>query len=217
MTRAAALVLLAMATINGEDAGLAIPGIPDRLHWKIAPASWKLTNGELTITAGRTTDWYTSPVDRKVTANAPVALFQPAADFVLTAKVRVDFETKWDAGFLMVYVNDGTWAKFALEMAVYKEPTLVTVVTRGVSDDANSISISGNSVWLRIARTGQAIGFYASSDGRSFRMIRAFTLGDAAGLRAGFGAQSPVGEKSSAMFSEITYSPRKIKDIFTGE
>ncbi len=136
---------------------------------------------------------------------------------MLTAKLNVEFGTKWDAGVLMVYVNDSTWAKFALEMSVYKEPTIVTVVTRGISDDCNSSPVRGNSIWYRIARTGQMIGFYSSPDGRTWQMVRAFSFGAAPGLRVGFGSQSPVGQKAKAAFSDISYSPHAIKDIFKGE
>lgn len=212
------LLMLAGALLCAvEPADVRIQGLPVPLQWKNPPVSFDARDNGLAIVAGPSTDWYISPVDGKTAANAPILLFQPADDFVLTAKVTVEFQSKWDAGVLMVYVDDTTWAKLALEMSVYNQPTVVTVVTRGVSDDCNSTSLSGNSVWFRIARTGRAIGFYASPDGTAWKMVRAFTFGPAATLRAGFGAQSPVGAKGTATFSEITYSPRKIKDIFIGE
>jgi regulation of enolase protein 1 (concanavalin A-like superfamily) len=212
------LLLLAGSLLcAAEPADVRIKGLPGPLHWKNSPASFDARDNALTIVAGPSTDWYISPVDGKTAANAPILLFQPADDFVLTAKVAVEFQTKWDAGVLMVYLNDTAWAKFALEMSVYNQPTIVTVVTHGVSDDCNSISPPGNSVWLRVAKTDRAIGFYASPDGAAWKMVRAFTFGAVTGLRAGFGAQSPVGTKGVATFSGIAYSPGKIKDIFTGE
>jgi regulation of enolase protein 1 (concanavalin A-like superfamily) len=199
------------------SAQIRMNALPGALEWKNSPVSYDARANALTIVAGPSTDWYISPLDGKATANAPIALFQSAEEFVLTAKVTVEFQTKWDAGMLMVYADDKNWAKFALEMSVYQQPTIVTVVTRGVSDDCNSISPPGNSIWLRIAKIGRAIAFYTSPDGKSWRMVRAFTLGEVKNLRAGFGAQSPVGKRGSAVFSEIGYSTRKIKDIFTGE
>jgi regulation of enolase protein 1 (concanavalin A-like superfamily) len=210
-------VLMGTAVFGGEQGDLRIKAIPGPLRWKNSPTSSEARENALTIGAGPSTDWYISPVDGKASANAPVLLFQPTEEFVLTAKVTVEFQTKWDAGTLMVYINDSTWAKFALEMSVYQQPTIVTVVTRGVSDDCNSASVAGNSVWLRIAKIGPAIGFYASPDGGSWKMVRAFTFGPAPDMRAGFSSQSPAGKGGKATFSEITYSARKIKDIFTGE
>src|SRR5581483_5448053 len=171
----------------------------------------------LTIAAGKSTDWYISPVDHKPASSAPILLFAPAHDFVLATKVSVDFGTQWDAGALYVYIDENTWAKFALEMAVYKKPTIVTVVTRGVSDDCNSWSVDGNSVWLKIARTGDAFGFYASRDGDQWEMIRAFTFGHMANVRVGFSAQSPVGSGAAATFTDVKYVERRVADIFTGE
>lgn len=97
----------------------------------------------LNIVAGPSTDWYISPLDGKSSSNAPVLLFRPADDFVLTAKLKVEFGAQWDAGALMVYADDRNWAKFALERSVYGEPTIVTVVTRGVYELGDPASVDG--------------------------------------------------------------------------
>ena len=196
---------------------LSLDDLPGIAEWKNSPVHWNIEDGRLTIVAGPSTDWYVSPLDGKATNNAPLLLFQAGPEFVLTAKVTVEFGAKWDAGMLMVYASDTNWAKFALEKSVWGEPTIVTVVTRGVSDDCNSSPVTGNSIWYRIARVGPAFAFYASPDGHSWKMIRAFTLGSAPDVRAGFGSQSPVGQRGTATFSEIRYSARRIGDIFKGE
>jgi uncharacterized protein len=198
-------------------ASLAMKGIPGQLRWKNSPESWNTDEKGLTIVAGKNTDWFISPLDRKATINGPILLFEPAADFILSAHVRVDFREQWDAGFLMIYVNDRTWAKLAIEMSAYQEPTIVSLVTQGVSDDCNSASFPGSSAYLRIARSGQALFFYWSSDGQSWRLVRTFTLGARGRLRAGFAAQAPMGDHGTAVFSDIKYEPKKISDIFRGE
>jgi hypothetical protein len=53
---------------------------------------------------------------------------------------------------MRVYFDDANWPKFALELSVYREPTIVTVVTRGVSDDCNSSVVGGGSIWYRTRR-----------------------------------------------------------------
>jgi regulation of enolase protein 1 (concanavalin A-like superfamily) len=194
-----------------------LKGIPGELEWKNSPAGFHADDHGFTIEAGKSTDWYISPVDGKAAGNAPILLFEPAEDFVLSAKVTVAFGTQWDAGTLFVYIDDQTWAKLAFEMSVYKKPTIVSVVTRGVSDDCNSWSAAGDSIRLRVARLGKAFAFYASQDGRSWEMIRAFAPGTPARARVGFSAQSPIGPGAQATFTDIAYEARKIKDIFTGE
>ena len=210
-------ILLAMTADAQPTVAPSIAGVPGPLEWHNTPRAWKIEEGRLKIEAGRSTDWYISPQDGKDTHSAPILLFKPDQDFVLTAKVDVEFRTKWDAGMFMVFVDDKTWAKLAFEMAVYNEPTIVSVVTRGVSDDCNSSSFTEHWIWLRIAKAADAIGFYVSRDGRSWRMVRAFTFGSVKELRVGFGAQSPAGEGASAVFSEIRYELRKIQDLAVGQ
>ena len=62
---------------------------------------------------------------------------------------------------------------------------VVSVVTRGVSDDCNSFVVDGASVWLRVARVGSAFAFHASTDGSNWSFIRHFALETAARRRSG--------------------------------
>ena len=128
----------------------------------------------------------------------------------------MEHRAKWDAGALVVRVDDSTWAKFALELSAGGETTFVSVVTRGLSDDCNSFSIPGHSAYLQVARSGQALVFYASTDGTTWKIIRSFSLGPAKVLKAG-SAQSPTGEGCTAKFSRIRYSPKRMGNIYTGK
>lgn len=211
-----------LATVfAGEDDAakgeIQMDSLPGPQEWKNLPAASKAEGNQLTISAGKSTDWYISPVDGAHTANAPVLLFKPARDFVLTARVTAELTTKWNAGTLMVYVDDANWAKFALEKSMYQEPTIVTVVTRGVSDDCNSVVVNGTATWLRVVKLGNAIGFFHSTDGHAWKLVRAFTLGDAPKLRVGFSSQSPVGDGATSVFSDISYRPESVKDFLAGE
>ncbi len=94
---------------------------------------------------------------------------------------------------------------------------IVSVVTRGLSNDCNSTVIDGNAVYLRVARMGGAFGLHYSLDGKYWNMVRYFTLGKVENLRVGFEAQSPTGEGCNVVFSEIAYRPDLLKDMRTGE
>jgi uncharacterized protein len=196
---------------------LHMKAVPGPLEWKNRPASFDLHDDSVTISSGPATDWYISPLDGDVSASAPILLFHPSGDFILTTKVTVDFKAKWDAGALFAYASDSVWAKFAFERSYYEESTIVTVVTRDVSDDCNSTVLHGNSVWLRMARVGQTLAFYASPDSSGWKLVRGFTFGSNADVRVGFEAQSPAGAGATAVFSDITYSPRTVQDVFRGE
>ena len=196
----------------------AVPGIPSPARWRNAAASSSVSeDGNLSIVGGKSTNWFVNPADGHTEANSPVLLFKAADEFTLRAKVTVDFHTKWDAGCLVVFAGEATWGKFCFEMTQWMEPTVISVVTRGRSDDNNSIPISGGSVYLEIAKSGEGITFYASKDGRSWRLTRAFDLGKTGPLELGFSSQSPVGEGCRRVFSEIRYTPKAPADFWKGE
>ena len=200
-----------------DPRALTIPGIPGSLEWHNPPAHWDFQDGALTITAGKTTDWFVDPFDGRATRNSPMALFEPAQEFVLSALVTVDHRSKWDAGALVLRVDETTWAKFALELSAEGRATFVSVVTRGRSDDCNSSTVEGHSAYLQSARSRDAFVFYSSPDGNAWQIVRSFTLGPARGLRAGFSSQSPTGEGCRATFSNIRYAPKGIANIYTGK
>jgi regulation of enolase protein 1 (concanavalin A-like superfamily) len=207
----------AVPALIAETPSPVLHNIPGPLAWKNPPLEWKVEKGELlSITAGKQTDWFISPLDGGKTENSPKLFFQPADDFVLSAKVTVDFRSQWDAGVLVLYANDAVWAKLCFEMSMEKQPTIVSVVTRTLSDDNNSIPIQGNSVYLKIAKIGQAVFFYASADGKKWSIIRAFSLLPAQQLHAGFSSQSPQGDQCKTVFSEIEYRAVRVNP-WTGE
>jgi uncharacterized protein len=213
-TRSLALVLTLLGAAFAEQ--LAIKGIPGTLAWHNTPVAAHVDEGnELTIRSGKGTDWFVDPFDGTVHSTAPMLLFVPADDYVLSTMVKVSFDTKWDAGALMVWADDHHWAKLSFELSPAKQPTMVTVVTRGLSDDCNSIPISGNTVYLQIAKSGRTYVFYSSVDGRSWQILRVFSLGDGLRARVGFESQSPAGTGTQVVFSEIRYSPKKIADIYS--
>jgi len=210
-----AVAVASQAPTTGTPALKAIPAV---LHWKNQPADWAVSaTDELTIVSGRKTNWFVNPMRGRLEDSLPLLLFKPADEFVLTAKVKVGFKASWDAGGLVIRANDELWGKFCFEYSVKKEPMVVSVVTRKISDDCNSMVIPGDEIYFRLAKVGQAIFFFASREGRAWDVIRSFTFGQQPDLEIGFFSQSPVGEGCTAVFSDITYSPAPIKNLFDGE
>jgi regulation of enolase protein 1 (concanavalin A-like superfamily) len=123
----------------------------------------------------------------------------------------------FDAGVLQLREKDELWAKLCFEYSPQQEPTVVSVVTRGTSDDCNSSVIDGREVFLRIAHTPEATAFHYSLDGRFWHMVRYFSLGRLDYPKAGFSSQSPTGKKCTAVFSDIAYTPGALKDRRNGE
>ena len=208
------LLFLSLANAQAGTSDKTAPlldGVPQPMFWQNVPASWKIDGRQtLTITSGKQTDWFVSPMGDSFRNNSPRLLFKPAGDFVLGTRVSIDFRSQWDAGALVLYVNDSRWAKLCFENTIDKRTAIVSVVTKDVSDDSTSIEMTGPSVYLKVAKAGSAIFFYASQDGQDWKIIRTFSLGKAPSLFIGFSSQSPVGDGVAAVFSDIRYEPRTV-------
>lgn len=193
--------------------------IPAPLTWQNTPLAWHMdADDSLTMTAGEKTDWFIDPNGSSSSANAPSALFTPREqDFTLSALITVDFAATYDAGVLRIHERNDVWAKACFEYSPHGQPTIVSVVTDGYSDDCNSKEIDGNSVYLRIAKMGQAFAIHYSPDANFWHLVRYFTLGNLSDLKVGFSAQSPTGTQCKAVFSEITYRQVTLTDIRNGE
>ena len=221
MIRSVSILALFISTLAGmvraQQPAPALIGIPGPLEWQNTPLDWKIDGGNrLSITSGKQTDWFIPPTGDAAHNNTPRLLFKPADDFVLSAKLTVGFNAQWDGGVLVIYAGDDVWAKLCFEANVERQPSIVSVVTRTLSDDSTHFAIHGNSVYLKIAKAGPAIFFYASEDGRRWTIVRAFSLGPTSQLRVGFSSQSPVGDRCTTVFEYILYSAKKV-NLWTGE
>jgi regulation of enolase protein 1 (concanavalin A-like superfamily) len=195
-----------------------LTSIPSELTWKNAPVSFDTQSGNrLDITAGVVSDWFNNPGGSSIKNNAPLALFTPSGEnFLLSAKVTVEFKYTYDAGVLFLYVKDDTWAKLCFEYSPQNEAMVVSVVTRGRSDDCNSTVIGSHTVFLRVFRQGNAVAFHYSTDGHSWYFVRYFTIGDLENMQIGFAAQSPTGKGCTVHFSEIVYRLGELTDLRDG-
>ena len=209
--------VFAVAAVSAQTP-LKLDGLPGQLTWHNSPKASDVKDGKvLSISSGPKTDWFVDPFDGTVAKSAPVLLFTPGDSYVLNTKVQVQFTSKWDAGALMLWADDHHWAKLSFELSPDKQPTMVTVVTRGFSDDCNSAPVSGDSVYLQIGRSGSTYVFYYATDGESWRILRTFRLDTQTAVSVGFEAQSPDGAGATAIFSDVHYSPKKISNIYTGK
>ena len=198
---------------------LHLPGVPfpfEPTGTPACPAS--VTDGTLTLTGGPKSDLFIDPAgDEGARPDAGRWTGLPGEDdFTFSARVTVGFASTFDAGVLLLYLSERRWAKLCYEFSPQREPTAVTVVTHGTSDDSNSFATAGGPLWLRITRSGRAWAFHASQDGAYWRLLRYFTLGEGSGARVGFLAQSPTGDGCTAVFDSVTYRPGAPADLRDG-
>jgi regulation of enolase protein 1 (concanavalin A-like superfamily) len=199
-------------------AAIKIGSIPGEFAWQLDPTDWSLSDdGVLSMSAGPKTDLFINPQGGEPVLNAPRLLASFEGDFQLSARVSVDFDGTYDAGVLLFWLNDTTWAKLCFEYSPQGNPMIVSVVTQGVSDDCNSFVVQGNSVWMRISRIGKGLAFHASLDGQWWDLIRSFSLGAGDTIQAGFEVQAPTGEHCSARFEQITFVAERLAELRDGK
>jgi regulation of enolase protein 1 (concanavalin A-like superfamily) len=202
--------------LNAQNNPIKMPAIPFELSWQNIPESASYDEGELKIVAGAKTDMFRDPQATYNTDNAPKLLFTPDSNFVFTAAIKHNFQNKWDAGALVLIADEANWVKFAFEKDYKGIHRVVSVVTKDVSDDCNSVSLSGSEVYYKVARAGKVITLYYSENGAEWFLVRHFQFGAARSLKVGFLAQSPTGGQCEVSFSNITYQAKKIEDPYTG-
>ncbi len=197
--------------------GPVLKGFSTAATWLEPVTTWRSPDqSTLVLTAPARTDRFVDPSTEVVQANSPVWLTPVSSPATLQARVAVDFADTFDAGVLMVYQARDLWAKLCFERSPDGRPMVVSVVTRGLSDDANAFTMEAESVWLRVSVMPTAYAFHASTDGRVWEMIRFFALGSRGRRRVGLSTQSPVGDTCTATFSEIELRPGVVDDIRSG-
>jgi regulation of enolase protein 1 (concanavalin A-like superfamily) len=153
---------------------------------------------------------------RRSKTNAPLLLGRPRGDFQLSTRVSAPLSATFDAAALVIWASPTAWGKLALEHSPQGEATIVSVVTRDVSDDANAFTVPDAVAWLRISRSREVIAFHASVDGTWWSLIRVFTFRDAGGASAGFLVQSPTGEGLDGRFEEIAWQTGSLAELRDG-
>lgn len=195
-----------------------IAGLPE-LTWIGEPAAstYDPGPGRLSITAEAGTDWSNDPLTGGRRSSAAALVFTPDRDFMLSARVSVDFQGVFDAGVLCLRQSQEQWAKLCFERSPQAQSMVVSVVTRTTSDDANALVIQADAVYLRVLRTGPAYAFHFSLDGSTWHFVRLFRLGDGqAPVQVGFLAQAPDATPCTSTFEEITLSTSVPPDLRNG-
>jgi len=190
--------------------------LPEPLAWHVPAPAYTLADDTLSLSAGPRTDLFIDPLGGSEVSNAPCLLSPVRSDCTLQARVTVDFQDTFDAGVLLVYQHAASWAKLCLEYTPQHQPSIVSVVTKGISDDANAYTLEAHSTLLRIAKLGRAYAFHHSVNGHSWQLIRLFALDDAP-TWFGFLAQAPRGQGCTVRFSELHYQARRLSHLRSGE
>ncbi|NND14772.1 MAG: DUF1349 domain-containing protein, partial [Eudoraea sp.] len=163
--------------------------------WLNEPKSFEIENGTLTVVAEKETDFFNNPEDKKKIATASVLFKEINGDFVARALVRPDFTSLWNAVALMVHIDNDNWIKLAFENSDATGKSIVSVVTKNVSDDANGVILKDqDQIWLKLVRKGTIYSMFWSKNGNDFKMARLSAMPKIDTVKIGIEFQSPVGE-----------------------
>ncbi|MFV0284991.1 MAG: DUF1349 domain-containing protein [Demequina sp.] len=173
----------------------------------------------LTLVAAAGVDWTNDagggPQQHAASA---LAFAAPEGDFVLQARVTVEGpRTTFDAGALVLWADRDHWAKLCFEYSPQGDAMVVSVVTDAFSDDSNGPVVTDASVFLRLARVGDAVAFHFSLDGERWDFVRVFRLpSSSAPWQVGFLSQAPMGDACTAVFDQVEYAERTLEDLRDG-
>ena len=188
------------------------------LQWLNEPESYRIERGSLKVMTGRETDFFNNPEDGNKTANAPVLYQEISGDFVAKALVRPDFSSQWNAIALMVYIDEDQWIKFAFENSDATGKSIVTVVTKGLSDDANGVVLKDEeAIWLKLIRKENNYSMLWSLDDTEYKMARLTSLKEAEKVKIGVEFQSPVGDSATHQLDFFKVTAKTVSDMRKGE
>jgi len=193
-----------------------IPGLEQSFEWVGKPIEVAFGDRSIVMSATPKTDWFTDPETSEVIATASALVCSPKTEFMLVTHVDVSFASAFDAGALVLWSDTQSWAKLAFEYSPHNQPMIVSVVTRGESDDCNAVAIDSSGVWLRVSGLGDAHAFHYSTDGERWHFVRYFRLDTYGSVDVGFEAQSPIGGGCVARFSKISYVPERLASLRSG-
>lgn len=187
------------------------------LRWENPPPRWVPLPGDgMRVPVQAQVDYFRHPSGQPTKNNAPFLWMPVRGDFVAQARVRPAFTMHGDAGALMVYHDDTTWAKLCFEATSFGTTAAVSVVTNGVSDDANGPDLAVPDLWLQIFRSGNVFGMHYALDGQSWRRVRLFNLAVPAEVRLGLVAQCPAGSGTTIDFLNFNVESRTVQNMRTG-
>ncbi len=194
-----------------------IPGIQKLTHWINPPAAFDVTRRGLEIVASEKTDKYIAADGSILTDSANRLVFEADADFIFSTAISHPFANRWDAGGLILEGDAENWIKFCFEKDYTGAKRVVSVVTKGTSDDSNSIAFDAREAYFQMAKIGDVVFLYASATGKDWYLVRIVNFKFDGKIQLGFLAQTPEGESNRVAFSHIKYKPTAMKDFWKGE
>lgn len=178
-----------------------------------------VTETTVAFSAGPGTDYFRDPASDWEIANAPAMMCTAPRDFTFSVTIAPEFGSMFDAGTIFLYSSDQYWFKFAYEMSDRDAPFIVSVATRGKSDDCNGEKLTGAPVRFRVSRKGDTYGMYYATGPDEWMMHRLLSVPEesASPFLIGLSVQSPKGPGCRAVFSDLEWQDTAISNFRFGK
>ncbi|RPD42836.1 DUF1349 domain-containing protein [Chitinophaga barathri] len=217
---AALLALCLTATlITKASDSLRLKAIPHPLSWNAQPAGVSIRSANaFSMKAAKGTDLYSFVDGSFYVHQVPMLLFKPDTAFIFSARIKPQFKALYDGAAILLYNDSSNWAKLLLEKMDDGSVSIGSSVVRNrVTDDNYHRSAPTGEIYLKAVRSGKIYCFYSSADGKTWNLLRTFSLSNPDSLRIGFYAQSPKGEGLTVEVTDLRYKGEPFKSFFTGE
>ncbi len=183
--------------------------------------SEEIEGNKIILKSGEKTDYFCSYDYEAKTTNkiftAPFMYTEVQGDFVASVKATLDFKDTYDSAVLMLMEHDLLWAKACFELTDFGKTAAVSVVTNGVSDDANGANVTAKEIYLKAVRVKNDFSFHYSLDGKNYEMMRFFHLEMSDTIKVGMASQSPLGNGTTCIFHDFKVENITVKNIRKGE
>lgn len=187
------------------------------LTWDPAPIHWDpLPGGGIRVVVPAKADYFRDPSGSHVNDSAPFLGMNVTGDFVARAHVRPTFASTYDSGVIMARHDEQNWAKVCFEKTDFGTTAVVSVVTRGLSDDANGADLDRPDAWLQMVRSGNVFAVHYAVNGEHWRMVRVFNLAVPPTIRVGIVAQCPSGPGTTIDFLSFGLEQRTVQNARSG-
>lgn len=206
------------ATVESKDIRLSMGALSFAKALNRADTSATVAGDRLTLGSGAHTDFFRSADDGYFFTNMPALLLEVdnSKPFVFKARLTPELKKAFDGGALLVYADADHWLKFAFERDERNLRRIVTVKTEGYSEDNNHELVEQESLWLKIATKGKAMGLYYSTDGQRWNFVRLDKNDYPDKLYIGLATQSATGNGHATLFEEASLSYTEIEDSRAG-
>lgn len=174
------------------------------MQWFNEPTHWKNSNGTISVTTNKETDFWRVTRHNFIADNAHFYYQTVEGDFTATVKFTGEYQDLYDQAGLMVRQDEKVWLKCGVEY-LHGVQQASAVVTRDFSDwSVIPLNDNPQSAWIRLQRIGTAFEVSFSADGEDYMMIRECYLTDAPSLQVGIMCASPKGDGFTTTFEQLT-------------